>query len=789
MKPSPRLLLWPALLLVFSLACSLVTRGVLPTPTPLPPGETPALPSPELPTSLPPAVDEGRIAFASERGGLWQIMVMNADGSDETSLTSGFGAFSRPSWSPDGARLGLRMDLPTSGIAVMEVHSEGGRLAGSPPMSLTSEFSDSPSWSPDGRTLVYSSSPGSGGWITYLADTATRETHQFTGIPENATDPVWSPDGARLAFTWYTDEHQTRDLYLINADGSGMVNLTNTPSINEMGPAWSPDGRRLAFSASIQAPDGSNSRADIYLINADGSGTTQLTAHPDADFDPAWSPDGSRLAFVSERNANNDSNYEIYLIQADGSGEMRLTNNHATDRWPTWRSPRPDDGPAPACQPALTLLADVTIPPGTRFAEPQPFTKVWRVRNAGTCTWTPARYHLQSVDGWASGTTIPLPGAIQPGAVVDLPVPLNPPRGAGSYTSAWQLLDDSGHPVPNADGDVESLSAQIEVLDPAAGAALPSPFYFIQGRTETPQVWRIETDGRTRTQVTHEERRVDSFALSGDGRIAFVSGGQLLVSDLSGGFRQVLAEGLDRFPGIAWSPDNTRLAYARGGLRIHNLQTGEDTLLLEDFDTGMPGLLLYEPLSWSPDGGKLIARVYQWEGAAMNTVSVPGGSVLAEFPPAASPAWSADGQFIYYTGVASEGMMPTAGGLWKLLSSGDKPETLVFDTDAWAPGPQPDGSLYYFLRQPSPLAEGPQQIAALLVRADGDGGHTLPVSPQPLLFEANDTFTVTWNGGAGVFALQLLRPALDVSEVLVYRLDGSPPLFLMPEAGAAAWGR
>lgn len=784
MKPVSRLLLLPALLLAVSLACSLVTRGV--SPTPPPEQATVPAPTPVPPTPLPPTVDQGRIAFASERDGLWQIMVMNADGSDETPLTAAFGAFSRPVWSPDGTRLGMRVDQP-GGIAVMEVHSEDGRLAGSQPVTVTSDFSDAASWSPDGRTLAYSSSPG-GGWITYATDTSTGETRQLVGIPQNATDPVWSPDGARLAFAWYTDDHQTHDLYLINADGTGMLNLTNTPDINEVGPAWSPDGLRLAYSAALYAPDGTNSPADIFLIQADGSNTTQITRHPDADFDPAWSPDGAQLAFVSDRNANNDSNYEIYLVNADGSGEMRLTHNHATDRWPTWRAAHPGDGAPAACQPALSLLGDVTIPPGTRFAEPQEFIKVWRVRNSGTCTWTPGHYLLHSVNGWTSGESLSLPGAIQPGAVVDLPAWLAAPKGAGSYTSEWQLLDANGQPVPNTDGDVESLSAQIEVVTPAAGL-LPAPFYFIQGRTETPQVWRIESDGRTRTQVTHEDARVESFALSGDGRLAFVTAGQLVVTDTNGGNRQVLVSGLQRFNGLAWSPDNTRLAYSRGGLRIYNLQTGQDTLLLEDFDTGMPGLLLYEPVSWSPDGSKLIARVYQWEGAAMNTVSVPEGSLLAEFPYTPSTAWSRDSQYIYYSNLASQGMLSTTGGLWQLLASGDKPETLISDTDVWAPAQPADGSLLYFLRQPSSLAEGPQQVAAFLTRADAPGGHALPVFPQPLLFEANDTFNVTWTPEAGSFAAQFVRPALDVSEVLVYNLDGSPPLFLMQEAGPSAWGR
>ena len=59
---------------------------------------------------------------------------------------------------------------------------------------------------------------------------------------------------------------------------------------------------------------------DIWVMNADGSGRTQLTDHPDEDFDPAWSPDGSQIAFRSHR----DNNVDVWLMDADGSRQTRL---------------------------------------------------------------------------------------------------------------------------------------------------------------------------------------------------------------------------------------------------------------------------------------------------------------------------------------------------------------------------------------------------------------------------------------------------------------------------------
>ena len=73
-------------------------------------------------------------------------------------------------------------------------------------------------------------------------------------------------------------------------------------------------------------------RLDIYVMNADGTGQVRLTNNPAGDWSPSWSPDGQRITFVSNR----DSNWEIYVMNADGTGQVNLTNNPATDSAPAW---------------------------------------------------------------------------------------------------------------------------------------------------------------------------------------------------------------------------------------------------------------------------------------------------------------------------------------------------------------------------------------------------------------------------------------------------------------------
>jgi dipeptidyl aminopeptidase/acylaminoacyl peptidase len=111
----------------------------------------------------------------------------------------------------------------------------------------------------------------------------------------------------------------------MNPDGSGQTPLTNNMDVS--GPEWSPDGTKIAFSA---WRDGIS---DIYTMNADGSNLTNITNSPTEESEPTWSPDGTKIAFTSSR----DGNPEIYTMDADGSNQIRLTNNTANDRSPTWQ--------------------------------------------------------------------------------------------------------------------------------------------------------------------------------------------------------------------------------------------------------------------------------------------------------------------------------------------------------------------------------------------------------------------------------------------------------------------
>ena len=146
-----------------------------------------------------------------------------------------------------------------------------------------------------------------------------------TPTPTPTTTYAPGAGAGRIAFGSDRDERSNNDIYVMNADGSGVTRLTDNPGLDD-NPSWSPDGGRIAFHSDR---DGNY---DIYVMKADGSGVTRLTDNPAHDSSPRWSPVGGRIAFESER----DGNWETYVMNVDGSGVTRLTDNPAIDWSPSW---------------------------------------------------------------------------------------------------------------------------------------------------------------------------------------------------------------------------------------------------------------------------------------------------------------------------------------------------------------------------------------------------------------------------------------------------------------------
>jgi len=138
--------------------------------------------------------------------------------------------------------------------------------------------------------------------------------------------------GGNNQIAFASDRSGAPQIFLMNADGSGPQDqITNMPD-GACQPSWSPDGMRLAFISPCLARQDQYPDANIYAINPDGSGITELVSDQTGDFDPAWSPDGTRIAFTSVR----DGTRQIYVLNLSDNSINALTSSSTDRQLPDW---------------------------------------------------------------------------------------------------------------------------------------------------------------------------------------------------------------------------------------------------------------------------------------------------------------------------------------------------------------------------------------------------------------------------------------------------------------------
>jgi TolB protein len=256
--------------------------------------------------------DGQTIAFISTRDGNMEVYAMRSDGTRQQRLTHNeAGDDEHMSWSPDGARIAytsfsvqsLAEASKTGEIYVMNADgTERVRLTDN------TAWDGLPQWSPDGARIAFQSARD-GNAEVYLMQADGSNQVNLTNHEGRDVRPQWVPDGTGLLFNSNRSGQFAR--YRMNSDGSAV-----TPVTEDEAGAWSPDGRKLAFVRFHER------NGEIFVRNADGSGEVQLTDTPGfSNTNPVWSPDGSQIFFDSDR----DGQPEIYAMQEDGTAQTPLT--------------------------------------------------------------------------------------------------------------------------------------------------------------------------------------------------------------------------------------------------------------------------------------------------------------------------------------------------------------------------------------------------------------------------------------------------------------------------------
>ena len=600
---------------------------------------TPAPP----PTVTPPLVigadprvspDGSRILFSSNRTGVSQLYVMNADGSNVRQITTD-SSCGGPNWSPDGKRIVCSKEQATNLNPIIVMNADGTMR-----QSISeAEGNQSPSWSPDGARILFAA----GKFPNINIYTMNADGSERRNIAPNEGfdyDPVWSPDGKTIALVTGIRGQGVR-VWVMNPDGSGRRRITDSGD-NEERPAWSPDGRYLAFQASKRG--GGPHEAYVHVVEMSSGADSRLGTHdrPYLDETPSWFPDGKRIAFQSDRTGH----MEVWVMNADGTGQRQVTGAQQT------APKRVDNGGYPRVSPGGESILFASNRDGTRRL-----------------------YLMDATGGTARALTAP-------GVKV-------------SYGEWFSNGVEIAYVVPNGEATgihILSLKTGVDSLVPNTNGAQgvsPSPDgrrLVLAGRVgKEIELHLINRDGSGDQVITSEPRFHSYPAWSPDGKeIAFTrgtsDGPKIFVMNADGSdIRRVSALSvLEEVP--AWSPDGRRLAFqgAVPGEHIAHLYIATvDGREVTQVTTQSEAYLTETP-SWFPDGkriafqsdrtGRMEVWVMNADGSDQRQVTsvqqTEGRSnALAQSQARSLPTWSPDGKRIAFTG-------------------GDYPKTQIYVVDA-----------------------------------------------------------------------------------------------------------
>ncbi len=514
---------------------------------------------------------------------------------------------------------------------------------------------------PGGNGKVVFAKPGLGGqpdiWSVNPDGSGAVNLTETYGYYDDS--PAWSPDRSQIVFESYNGNYNS--IWVMNANGSERRRLTNTNDCRD--PAWSPDGTHLAYSCDVIYQEA------IYVANADGTNRIRVTDEDNfdpPDYAPAWSPDGTQIAWSLDG--------DLWKMNADGTNKTQLVDN-----------------------PQFAHIFEVTWSPnGTRIAFAGdrdcvgcPASDIYRVQANGTGL-TRFGYTPDLVTGLV----------YSPDGTKLLFDSCNVTQTSYCEDLALYTMNSDGtnlQPFPGS-GDDQGGSPDWQVAGPpfADSPAAPGQIAFVTHRDHTdlpdrgyPDVYEIYTmnpDGSRQRRLTENAFDDTDPAWSADGtKIAFSSRRDgnyeiyTMNADGSSETRITTDEaGADGWP--TWSPSGDRIAFQKSvpGSSPYQIQLW----VMNADGTGAHQLVAASPVQdkqpdWSPDGTRIafVRSSHIW-------VVGPDGSGLTQLTtdprPDSAPEWSPNGAQLVFDRVSDDPSGNSIANLWFMAADGSDQRQFTF---------------------------------------------------------------------------------------------------------------